>query len=93
MSRRKHGKVHNILCTNQERKWKRQHTNKITVTYKIKFIDSVSFMSSSLSSLADNLAEGLYKETCKDCKSDLKCVVVKDSVTVNCVDCNKDYEK
>ena len=31
-----------------------------TITYKIKFVDSFRFMSGSLSSLVDNLSEGLY---------------------------------
>ena len=33
--------------------------NRKTITYKMKFIDSVRFMPSLLSSLADNLSEGL----------------------------------
>ena len=49
------------------------------ITYKIKFIDSFRFMSSSLSSLADNLTEGLHNDKCKDCKSCLKYISTKDS--------------
>ena len=33
---------------------------------KGKFIVAVRFMTSSLSSIIDNLAEGLHKEKCKD---------------------------
>ena len=36
-----------------------------TTTCKIKFIDSVRFMSSSLSSLSDILAKGLHESKCK----------------------------
>ena len=37
----------------------KEFENDETITYKIKFIDSIRFMSSSLSSLVDNLSEGL----------------------------------
>ena len=47
-----------------------------TITYQMKFIDNVRFMSSSLSTLADNLSEGLYKNRSKDCKSDLEYLTV-----------------
>ena len=39
------------------------------ITYKIKFIDSYRFMSTSLSKLVDNLSEGLHNNRCVDCKS------------------------
>ena len=39
------------------------------ISYKIKFIDSFRFMSSSLSSLVDNISEGLHSEKCTDCNS------------------------
>ena len=39
------------------------------ISYKIKFIDSFRFMSSSLSSFVDNLFEGLHCEKCTDCTS------------------------
>ena len=40
-----------------------------SITYKIKFIDSFRFMSSSLSSLVDNLFEGRDSDKCTDCKT------------------------
>ena len=39
----------------------------VTISYKIKFIDSARFMASSLSNLVDNLAEGIHKIRFKDC--------------------------
>ena len=39
----------------------------VTVSYKIRFIDSARFMTNSLSNLVDNLAEGIHKVKCKDC--------------------------
>ena len=38
-----------------------------TVMYKIKFIDSFRFMSTSPSSFVDNLSE-IYKKECKGCR-------------------------
>ena len=43
---------------------------------RIKFINNVRFMASSLSSLVDNLAEGLHNSICKNCKSYLEYVKV-----------------
>ena len=39
------------------------------ISYKIKFIDSCRFMSTSLSNLVSNLSEGLHSDRCIDCKS------------------------
>ena len=39
----------------------------ITISYKIKFIDSARFMATSLSNLADNLTEGINKIKYRDC--------------------------
>ena len=43
----------------------------LQIIYKIKFIDSYRFMSSSLSKLVDNLSEGIHNNKCVDCKSNL----------------------
>ena len=43
----------------------------LEITYKIKFIDSYRFMSSSLSKLVDNLSEGIHDNKCSDCESNL----------------------
>ena len=43
-----------------------------------------------LSSLADNFSEGLYKDNCKDSKSDLDHVTAKENTqTFNREDCQK----
>ena len=42
-----------------------------TITYKLKFIDSFRFMSSTLSSLANNLSES-YQENVKDARTNKK---------------------
>ena len=47
------------------------------ISYKIKFIDSFRFMSSLLSSLADNLSEGLHSDKRTDCKSCLDYTITK----------------
>ena len=41
---------------------KKELDNDITITYKLNFIDSYRFMSTSLSELADNLSEINKKE-------------------------------
>ena len=55
MSSRKRRKIYNFLNTNKEK----LENGKIN-TNRTNFIDSFTFMSSSLSSLVDNLSEGLH---------------------------------
>ena len=54
MSWRKYGNIYNSF----QYSIKKELKNGKVITYKIKFIDSFIFMSSSLSSLVDNLSEG-----------------------------------
>ena len=66
------------------------------IAYTIRFIDSIRFMSSSLSSLVDNLAEGLHSNKCKYkfYKFCLGCSFIKNKqMTLKCLKCNKNYEK
>ena len=58
---------------------KKELDNSKLVTYKIKFIDSFRFMSSSLSNLVDNFSEGLHSDKCTDCKSCLDYMTAKDN--------------
>ena len=46
---------------------KKEFDNGKRITYKIKFIDSFRFMSRSLSSLVDDLSEGLLCDKYIDC--------------------------
>ena len=53
--------------------------DKITkISYKIKFIHSFRFMSSSFSNLVDNLSEGSHSVKCTNCKSCLDYMIIKD---------------
>ena len=66
----------------------------VKISYKIKFIDSYRSMSTSLSKLIDNLSEGLHNDECKDCKSYLDYVTIKDNqLTFRGFSCKKNYEK
>ena len=57
---------------------KKQLDNGKTVTYKLKYIDSFTFMSSSLLILVNNLSEGLHNDKYIDCKSYLDYMSIKD---------------
>ena len=51
-------------------------------------------MSSSLSNLVDNLAEGLHSDKCTNCKSCLDYMTTKDEqLNFRCFRCKKNYEK
>ena len=64
------------------------------ISYKIKFIDSFRLMSSSLSSLVDNLSEGIHNKKCTDCKSCLDYMITKDDQLIfMCSECKKNYKK
>ena len=71
----------------------------IKISCKIKFIDSYRFMSTSLSKLIDNLSEDLHNDECKDCKSYLDYVTIKDNqksctqLIFRCFSNKKNYEK
>ena len=63
----------------------------LEITYKIKFIDSYRFMSSSLSKLVDNLSEVIHNNKCVDCNSCLDYVRV--TKNEKCFNCDSYYEK
>ena len=51
-------------------------------------------MSSSLSSLADNLSEGLHSDRSTDCKCCLDYIITQhDQLSFRCFECKKNYEK
>ena len=64
----------------------------LSLSHKIKFIDSARFMVTSLSNIVDNLTEGIHKIKCKDCN----CFPEYESVDSNlikykCFSCSKGY--
>ena len=64
------------------------------MSYKIKFIDSFRFMSTSLSNLVDNLSESLHNNRCLNCKSCLDYMTTKDEQLIfKCSSCKENYEK
>ena len=52
----------------------------LETSYKIKFIDSYRFMSSSLSKLVDNLSEGIHNNKCTNCEFCLDYVKTKNEI-------------
>ena len=66
----------------------------LEITYKIKFINSYRFMSSSLSKLVDNLSEGIHNNKCLDCKCGLDYIKIKnEKLLLKCLNCNNYYKK
>ena len=63
---------------------KRIDYKNIDITYKIKFIDSFRFMTTSLSKLVDNLTANIHND---------KCDAVNEKLIFKCIDCEKEYEK
>ena len=70
---------------------KKELDNSKTITYKLKFIDSFRFMSTSLSSLVDNLSE-IYNKKCvdKNRKSECEFIELKNNgLQYKCYECKK----
>ena len=70
----------------------------VDMSYKIKFIDSLRFMSSSLSSLVDNMAadeiKNIFSYECEDCNNKLDLLRFKDdNMLFKCFQCSLWYKK
>ena len=64
------------------------------IVYILKFIDSFRFMSTSLSSLVHNLSEKLHSDKCKDCKSELDYMSIKNNKLIfQCLECKMSYRR
>ena len=73
---------------------KKIENKNLEITYKIKFIDSFRFMSSSLSKRVDNLSEGIHNNKCADCKSNLDYIKTKnEKLILECYNCKQRYRK
>ena len=77
---------------------KKIENKNLETTYKIKFIDSFRFMSSSLSKLVDNLSEGIHSNKCVYCKSNLDYIKIHSSLErknekliLECYNCKQRY--
>ena len=67
----------------------------LEITYKLKFIDSYRFISSSLSKLVDNLSEGIHNDKCLDCNSCLDYVRItqNEKLLLKCFNCDSYYKQ
>ena len=66
----------------------------VTISHKIKLIDSARFMAPSLSNLVDNRTERIHKIKCKDSDCFLEHESVKKTlIKYKFLSCNKDYSK
>ena len=73
---------------------KKVENKNLEITYKIKFIDSFRFRSSSLSKLVDNLSEGIHNNKCANCKSNLDYIKTKnEKLILECYNCKQRYKK
>ena len=73
---------------------KNRNESAVTISNKIKFIDSARFTTTSLSDIIDNLADRIHKGKYKDCNCFLDYESVKDNlIKYKCLYCNEDYSK
>ena len=78
---------------------RKENNNGKIITYKLKFIDSYRFMSTSLSNLVDNLSR-IYDKDCKKCmereKIRLNCEIIRfknGRLNYKCKELKKSYTK
>ena len=75
---------------------KKESNEDNTIIYRIKFIDSFRFMSTSLSSLVDNLANKITENgKCASCKFYLEFIKIRNSgrLIFQCFNCKRMYKK
>ena len=75
---------------------KKESNEDETIIYRIKFIDSFRFMSTSLSTLVDNLSNKIIENgKCLNCKSYLEFIKIRNSsrLLFECFDCKRMYQK
>ena len=64
------------------------------ISYRIKFIDSFRFVSTSLSNLVNNVSKEVHNDKSTNCKSCLNYMTTKDEQLIfRCFSCKKNYEK
>ena len=94
MSLGKYRKIQNFFRSYRKKVTKTlQDSNEsfVTISYKIKFIDSARFMTTKLSYLVDTLTERILKIKYKDFHCFLEYENVKDNlIKYKCLSCNKD---
>ena len=65
-----------------------------TMSYKIKCIDSMRFMATSLTKLVDNLSKGIHEIKCADYNCSLKYENVKNNLMkYKCLSCDKKFSE
>ena len=76
---------------NYKKKIKNGSESFVTISSKMKYIDSARFTTCSLSHLVDNLTKVIHKIKCTDSYCFVEYESVKDSLIKNkCLSCNKD---
>ena len=75
---------------------KKESNEDETIIYRTNFIDSFRFMSTSLSTLVDNLSNKIMENgKCVNCKSYLEFIKIRKSsrLIFECFDCKRSYQK
>ena len=74
---------------------KKESNERGIIMYRIKFIDSFRFMSTSLSNLVNNLSDGIHNAgKCAECSSCLEYISAKNGkLLFECFECKKRYSR